>query len=139
MVAAVVRDLCMGLVAYSVPFIGAAVYFASVRPFMRRIARWAGAPSVKCAFYLPASTPTLPRRSVAAQALPLHRMWVEDDGLSQSYPPYPTPPHPTPGRSVAAQALPLHRVWIEQNTGVLLPVPKARSVPKELLEGEVLL
>jgi hypothetical protein len=40
MVAAVVRDLCMGLVAYSVPFIGAAVYFASVRPFMRRIARW---------------------------------------------------------------------------------------------------
>eukprot|EP00200_Dunaliella_tertiolecta_P007125 CAMPEP_0202370970 /NCGR_PEP_ID=MMETSP1127-20130417/2474_1 /ASSEMBLY_ACC=CAM_ASM_000462 /TAXON_ID=3047 /ORGANISM="Dunaliella tertiolecta, Strain CCMP1320" /LENGTH=738 /DNA_ID=CAMNT_0048967061 /DNA_START=274 /DNA_END=2490 /DNA_ORIENTATION=+ len=79
MVAAVVRDLCMGLVAYSVPFIGAAVYFASVRPFMRRIAR-----------------------------------------------------------SVTAQALPLHRVWIEQNTGVLLPSPKARSVPRAYIESELL-
>ena len=41
-------------------------------------------------------------------------------------------------RSVSAQALPLHRVFIEQNTGVLLPTPKARSVPHAYVESEIM-
>jgi hypothetical protein len=43
-----------------------------------------------------------------------------------------------PHRSVTTQALPLHRVWIEQNTGILLPSPKSRSVPRVCLESEIL-